>query len=55
MSQIDASVNGFAIQAVINTAAENTLASDRVVAQLPEKAPMLEQVLELIVKTRSHN
>ncbi|KAH3838282.1 hypothetical protein DPMN_111690 [Dreissena polymorpha] len=43
MSQIDASVNGFAIQAVINTAAENTLASDRVVAQLPEKVPMWEQ------------
>ncbi|KAH3868040.1 hypothetical protein DPMN_031176 [Dreissena polymorpha] len=49
MSRIDASVNGFAIQAVINTAAENTLSSDRVVAQLPEKVAMLEQVLELIV------
>ncbi|KAH3748685.1 hypothetical protein DPMN_183134 [Dreissena polymorpha] len=49
MSRIDASVNGFAIQAVLNTAAENTLASDRVVAQLPEKVPMWEQVLELIV------
>ncbi|KAH3753290.1 hypothetical protein DPMN_187925 [Dreissena polymorpha] len=36
MSRIDASVNDFAIQASINTASEDTLASDRVVAQLPE-------------------
>ncbi|KAH3733241.1 hypothetical protein DPMN_039666 [Dreissena polymorpha] len=49
MSRINASVNGFAIQAMIDTAAENTLASDRIVAQFPEKVPMLEQVLELIV------
>ena len=46
---INASVNDFAIQGVKDTAAETTLVSDRVVAQLPEKVPMLEQVLELIV------
>ncbi|KAH3813528.1 hypothetical protein DPMN_141989 [Dreissena polymorpha] len=53
MSRINASVNGFAIHAVIDTAAENALASDRIVAQLPKKVPMLEQVLELTV-LRTH-
>ncbi|KAH3779114.1 hypothetical protein DPMN_180593 [Dreissena polymorpha] len=49
MFQVDARVNGIEVQAVVEKAAEVTLVSDRVVGQLPEKVPMLEQVFELIV------
>ncbi|KAH3786337.1 hypothetical protein DPMN_164444 [Dreissena polymorpha] len=44
MSRINARGNGVAIQAVIDTAAGNTLISDWIIAQLPEKVPMVEQV-----------
>ncbi|KAH3844350.1 hypothetical protein DPMN_086608 [Dreissena polymorpha] len=46
MSQINASVNDLAIQAVIDTATEDTLVLGRVVAKLPKKLPVLEQVRE---------
>ena len=45
-SRINLSVNDLAIQAVKDTATEDTLVLDRVVAQLPEKLPVLEQVRE---------
>ncbi|KAH3737755.1 hypothetical protein DPMN_044349 [Dreissena polymorpha] len=44
MPQINASVNDLAIQAVIDTATEDTLVLGRVVAQLPKKLPVLEQL-----------
>jgi hypothetical protein len=44
MFRVKVRLNGLAVQAVVDTAAEVTLVSDRVVAQLSEKVPVLEHV-----------
>jgi len=44
MFRVDVRVNGLVVKAVVDTAAEVTLVSDRVVAQLPEDVPVLEHV-----------
>ncbi|KAH3876912.1 hypothetical protein DPMN_000764 [Dreissena polymorpha] len=44
MFRVDVRVNGLEVKAVVDTAAEVTLVSDRVVAQLPEEVPVLEHV-----------
>ncbi|KAH3801425.1 hypothetical protein DPMN_155075 [Dreissena polymorpha] len=45
MFRVEVKLNGLVIQAVVDTAAEVTLVSDRVIAQLSAKVPVLEQVL----------
>ena len=44
MFRVDVRVKGLVVKAVVDTAAEVTLVSDRVVAQLPEDVPVLEHV-----------
>ncbi|KAH3781668.1 hypothetical protein DPMN_159569 [Dreissena polymorpha] len=44
MFRVNVRVNGLVVQAVVDTTAEVTLVSYRVVAQLPEEVPVLEHV-----------
>ncbi|KAH3707172.1 hypothetical protein DPMN_066569 [Dreissena polymorpha] len=44
MFRVHVRVNGLVVQAVVDSAAEVTLVSDRVVAQLPVEVPVLEHV-----------